>query len=218
MSFDKPSAIAQMFMVTFAFACLTYSHVVSDFSVLNVVQNSHSMKPMLYKVAGVWGNHEGSMLLWGLVLALFSAAVAVFGRNLPPTLKARVLSIQAMIGFAFIAFIIFTSNPFARLSPAPPADLFRLGGLVEEGSVRTEGATTFFVVTDLNRTILASYTGVLPDLFREGQGVVAEGTIGADGRFTAREVLAKHDETYMPKEVADALRKSGQWREGEATQ
>jgi cytochrome c-type biogenesis protein CcmE len=102
--------------------------------------------------------------------------------------------------------------------PAPPADLFRLGGLVEEGSVRTEGATTFFVVTDLNRTILASYTGVLPDLFREGQGVVAEGTIGADGRFTAREVLAKHDETYMPKEVADALRKSGQWREGEATQ
>ena len=102
--------------------------------------------------------------------------------------------------------------------PAPPADLFRLGGLVEEGSVRTEGATTFFVVTDLNRTILASYTGVLPDLFREGQGVVAEGTIGADGRFTAREVLAKHDENYMPKEVADALRKSGQWREGEATQ
>ena len=100
--------------------------------------------------------------------------------------------------------------------PAPPDDLFRLGGLVEEGSVRTEGATTFFTVTDLIRTIPASYTGVLPDLFREGQGVVAEGTLGADGRFTAREVLAKHDETYMPKEVADALRESGQWRAGEA--
>ena len=91
-----------------------------------------------------------------------------------------------------------------------------LGGLVEEGSVRTEGATTHFVVTDLNQTVPASYTGVLPDLFREGQGVVAEGTLGPDGRFTAREVLAKHDETYMPKEVADALRESGQWRDGDA--
>ena len=74
---------------------------------------------MLVKVSGVWGNHEGSMLLWVLVLALFSATVAIFGQNLPPTLKARVLAIQAMIGFAFLAFIIFTSNPFARLSPVP---------------------------------------------------------------------------------------------------
>ncbi|MGY8957625.1 MAG: cytochrome c maturation protein CcmE [Alphaproteobacteria bacterium] len=102
--------------------------------------------------------------------------------------------------------------------PAPPDSLFRLGGLVEAGSVRKEGATTFFNVTDLTRTIPASYTGVLPDLFREGQGVVAEGTLNANGKFTAREVLAKHDETYMPKEVAEALRKSGQWRDGEVTQ
>ena len=101
--------------------------------------------------------------------------------------------------------------------PAPPDSLFRLGGLVEAGSVRKEGATTFFNVTDLTRTIPASYTGVLPDLFREGQGVVAEGTLNANGKFTAREVLAKHDETYMPKEVAEALRKSGQWRDGEVT-
>ena len=101
---------------------------------------------------------------------------------------------------------------------SPPDSRFRLGGLVEKGSVRTEGATTFFTVTDLNRMIPASYTGVLPDLFREGQGVVAEGTLGPDGRFTASEVLAKHDETYMPKEVADALRESGQWREGDAAQ
>ena len=98
----------------------------------------------------------------------------------------------------------------------PPENRFRLGGLVEEGSVRTEGATTHFVVTDLNQAVPASYTGVLPDLFREGQGVVAEGTLGPDGRFTAREVLAKHDETYMPKEAADALRESGQWRDGDA--
>ena len=102
--------------------------------------------------------------------------------------------------------------------PAPPDSLFRLGGLVEAGSVRKEGATTFFNVTDLTRTIPASYTGVLPDLFREGQGVVAEGTLTADGKFTAREVLAKHDETYMPKEVAEALRKSGQWRDGSVAQ
>ena len=102
--------------------------------------------------------------------------------------------------------------------PTPPDSLFRLGGLVEAGSMRKEGATTFFNVTDLTRTIPASYTGVLPDLFREGQGVVAEGTLTADGKFTAREVLAKHDETYMPKEVAEALRKSGQWRDGSVAQ
>jgi cytochrome c-type biogenesis protein CcmF len=85
-----------------------------------VFQNSHSLKPMLYKVSGVWGNHEGSMLMWVLTLSIFSAAVALFGRNLPPTLKARVLSVQSMIGVAFLAFIIFTSNPFVRLAPAPP--------------------------------------------------------------------------------------------------
>ena len=113
------TAIAQAAALLIAFAALTHGFVTSDFSLSVVFQNSHSLKPMLYKVSGVWGNHEGSMLLWVLVLALFSAAVAVYGRNLPPTLKARVLSIQAMIGFAFLAFIIFTSNPFARLSPAP---------------------------------------------------------------------------------------------------
>lgn len=111
----------------------------------------------------------------------------------------------------------YTPSDLAERS-APPENVFRLGGLVEEGSVRTIGATTQFRVTDLNRAITASYTGVLPDLFREGQGVVAEGTLGRDGTFTAREVLAKHDETYMPKEVADALRKSGQWREGSKNQ
>jgi cytochrome c-type biogenesis protein CcmE len=112
-----------------------------------------------------------------------------------------------------LVFFYTPSDLAARAEP--PETLFRLGGLVEEGSVRTDGATTHFRVTDLNRAIPASYTGVLPDLFREGQGVVAEGTLGADGTFVAREVLAKHDETYMPKEVADALRESGQWREGD---
>ena len=111
--------------------------------------------------------------------------------------------------------LVFFYTPSDRAErPAPPESVFRLGGLVEEGSVRTDGATTHFRVTDLNEAIPASYTGVLPDLFREGQGVVAEGTLGPDGRFTAREVLAKHDENYMPKEVADALRESGQWKPG----
>lgn len=96
--------------------------------------------------------------------------------------------------------------------------LFRLGGLVEAGSVRQSGSTTTFRVTDLTRTVPVSFTGVLPDLFREGQGVVAEGSLQPDGTFVASQILAKHDETYMPKEVADALKKSGRWQDGVAAQ
>ncbi len=114
-----PAALGQALFLTVAFAALTRGFVTSDFSLLVVYQNSHSMKPMLYKVAGVWGNHEGSMLLWVLILAIFGSAVVIFGRNLPPGLKARALSVQAMISVAFLAFILFTSNPFARLDPAP---------------------------------------------------------------------------------------------------
>ena len=89
-----------------------------DFSVPNVAENSHSAKPLLYKISGVWGNHEGSMLLWVLILALFGAAVALFGSNLPPNLKSRVLSVQGSIGFAFLLFIVLASNPFLRLRSA----------------------------------------------------------------------------------------------------
>ncbi len=96
--------------------------------------------------------------------------------------------------------------------------LFRLGGLVEAGSVRQSGSTTTFRVTDLTRTVPVSFTGILPDLFREGQGVVAEGSLQPDGTFVASQVLAKHDETYMPKEVADALKKSGRWQDGVVAQ
>ncbi len=96
--------------------------------------------------------------------------------------------------------------------------LFRLGGLVEAGSVQQTGTTTLFRVTDLTRTVSVSFTGVLPDLFREGQGVVAEGNLGPDGTFMASQVLAKHDETYMPKEVAEALKNSGRWQDGTAAQ
>jgi cytochrome c-type biogenesis protein CcmE len=89
----------------------------------------------------------------------------------------------------------------------------RIGGLVEQGSVVKKGDETRFVVTDLKGTLPVVYRGILPDLFREGQGVVAEGRLDAHGVFQAQEVLAKHDEKYMPKEVADALKKSGRWQE-----
>jgi cytochrome c-type biogenesis protein CcmF len=115
----RPAAVAQLVLMTIAFGALIYAFVVSDFSVLNVVQNSHSAKPMLYKVAGAWGNHEGSLLLWILILALFGAGVAVFGTNLPSGLRTRVLAVQAMIGVGFLMFTVFLSNPFERVFPAP---------------------------------------------------------------------------------------------------
>ncbi|MBM3510101.1 MAG: heme lyase CcmF/NrfE family subunit [Alphaproteobacteria bacterium] len=115
----RPAAIAQFGFVAYAFIALMISYVISDFSVINVAENSHTQKPMLYKVTGLWGNHEGSLVLWVLMLAGFGAAVAVFGGNLPPTLRARVLAVQAAIGVGFYLFILLTSNPFARLLPPP---------------------------------------------------------------------------------------------------
>ncbi len=119
MAAGGPASMACFVLVALSFAVLTTAYVQSDFSVQNVWENSHSLKPMLYKVTGVWGNHEGSMLLWVLILALFGALVAVFGGNLPDTLKANVLGVQGLIGVTFLLFVLTTSNPFARLSPAP---------------------------------------------------------------------------------------------------
>ncbi|TFF20574.1 heme lyase CcmF/NrfE family subunit [Jiella endophytica] len=106
-------------LIAIAFASLMTSYVTSDFSVLNVFQNSNSQQPLLYKFTSTWGNHEGSMLLWVLILAFFGSLVALFGRDLPATLKANVLSVQAWILTAFLFFILLTSNPFERLDPAP---------------------------------------------------------------------------------------------------
>jgi cytochrome c-type biogenesis protein CcmF len=114
-----PAALAQFCFVATAFAALTICYVRSDFSVLNVFENSHSAKPLVYKLSGLWGNHEGSMLLWVLILSLFGALVALFGGNLPARLKATVLAVQASIAVAFILFILVTSNPFLRI-PDPP--------------------------------------------------------------------------------------------------
>ncbi|MER2606378.1 MAG: heme lyase CcmF/NrfE family subunit [Siculibacillus sp.] len=114
-----PTAAGQFLFAAFAFAALTWAHVVSDFSVANVFENSHSQKPMIYKISGVWGNHEGSMLLWVVLLAFFGALVAWFGRNLPKTLHATVLGVQAWVAVAFYLFVLLTSNPFARLLRPP---------------------------------------------------------------------------------------------------
>src|SRR6185437_12845549 len=108
-------------LVGLSFAALVHAYIVSDFSVVNVVENSNSALPLLYKITGVWGNHEGSMLLWILVLSLCGAVVAAFGRNLPEKLKALVLGVQGWIDTAFLLFILFTSNPFTRLM-SPPID------------------------------------------------------------------------------------------------
>ncbi|WP_018701233.1 heme lyase CcmF/NrfE family subunit [Amorphus coralli] len=119
MRIADPVAGMVFLLVGLSFAALMVAYVRSDFSLLNVFQNSHSAKPMIFKISGVWGNHEGSMLLWVLILALFSALVAAFGGALPRSLKATVLSVQAWVLVAFLVFILATSNPFVRLSPAP---------------------------------------------------------------------------------------------------
>jgi cytochrome c-type biogenesis protein CcmF len=115
-----PLAAGLLVSVAAAFGCLVWAFVVNDTTVSNVVQNSHSAKPVIYKVSGAWGNHEGSMVLWVLILALCSAAVAGFGRDLPTALKARVIGVLGWVALGFLAFIIFTSNPFDRIWPPPP--------------------------------------------------------------------------------------------------
>ena len=113
------TALAQFVFVALSFLALTACYVTSDFSVATVYENSHSMMPLVYKFTSVWGNHEGSMLLWVLILSLFGALVALFGNNLPAALKAHVLAVQSWIACAFYLFILLTSNPFLRLVPAP---------------------------------------------------------------------------------------------------
>ncbi len=136
----------------------------------------------------------------------------------------RLLLISGALGVAGVAAgltlfalrdsVVFFYGPteFAQHAP-PPGTRLRIGGLVEKGTLAHVGdATVHFAVTDNSRDVAVSYTGLLPDLFREGQGVVAEGVVTSPGQLTADSVLAKHDETYMPREVADALKKSGQWQ------
>jgi cytochrome c-type biogenesis protein CcmF len=119
MNVARSTALAQLLFVATSFAALVTLHVISDFSVANVFENSHSLKPLIYKITGVWGNHEGSMLLWVSILALFGGLVAAFGNNLPLSLRAHVLAVQAWIASAFYLFILITSNPFLRIANPP---------------------------------------------------------------------------------------------------
>jgi cytochrome c-type biogenesis protein CcmF len=119
MNVARSTALAQLLFVGLSFGALVLLHVMSDFSVANVYENSHSLKPLIYKITGVWGNHEGSMLLWVSILALFGGLVAVFGGNLPLSLRANALGVQGWISTAFYLFILLTSNPFLRLANPP---------------------------------------------------------------------------------------------------
>lgn len=119
MNVARSTALAQLLFVGLSFLALVTLHVTSDFSVANVYENSHSLKPLIYKITGVWGNHEGSMLLWVSILALFGGMVAAFGNNLPLSLRSLALAVQAWVSTAFYLFILITSNPFLRLANAP---------------------------------------------------------------------------------------------------
>lgn len=119
MAVGGPVAVTGFALTALSFAALASAYASSDFSLANVWENSHSLQPLIYKITGTWGNHEGSMLLWVLILTFFGALVAAFGSNLPATLRANVLAVQGAIGAAFFLFILVTSNPFIRLNPAP---------------------------------------------------------------------------------------------------
>jgi cytochrome c-type biogenesis protein CcmF len=119
MALGRAATVLQGGFVILAFGCLAASYVACDFSVALVAEHSNSQQPLAYRFAATWGSHEGSMLLWVLILGIYGAAVALFGRTLRETLQARVLGVQGLIGVAFLGFLIFTSNPFLRLSPVP---------------------------------------------------------------------------------------------------
>jgi cytochrome c-type biogenesis protein CcmF len=120
MAVAAPLALGQCLAIASAFGCLMYCYAINDTTVVNVVQNSHSAKPLLYKITGTWGNHEGSLLLWIMILGLCGAAVAGFGRNLPTALRARVLGVLGLISTGFLTFMLRTSNPFDRTWPPAP--------------------------------------------------------------------------------------------------
>jgi len=115
----RPAAQGQLAFIAIAFGCLTYAFVINDFTVAYVASNSNSALPLAYRVAGVWGGHEGSLLLWMLMLGVWMVAVTLFSRHLPDEMVARVLGVMGLVSAGFLAFMLFTSNPFLRLFPAP---------------------------------------------------------------------------------------------------
>ncbi len=116
---SKPIARTQWLFMAFSFACLTYAFVVNDFSVLYVANNSNTQLPLIYRISAVWGAHEGSLLLWALILSTWAAAVTIFSKSIPPAVLARVVSVMGLISVGFMCFMLFTSNPFERVFPVP---------------------------------------------------------------------------------------------------
>ena len=151
MSMASPAALAQFAFVALSFAALAACYVSSDFSVLNVYENSNSAMPLMYRLTSVWGNHEGSMMLWILILAFFGALVAAFGTNLPVKLKANALAVQAWIAAAFQLFILTTSNPFLRIADAPfeGRDLTRSCRIPASPSIRRSSTSAMSVSQSL---------------------------------------------------------------------
>jgi cytochrome c-type biogenesis protein CcmF len=131
MAVARPAAQGQAFFVTLAYACLLVSFVVNDFSVLNVATNSNTQLPLPYRIAASWGSHEGSLLLWVLMLAWWTLAVAIFSRHLPQEMVARVIGVQGLVSVGFLLFMLMTSNPFDRLFP-PAADGRDLNPLLQD--------------------------------------------------------------------------------------
>jgi len=120
MAVARPAALAQLFFVALSYACLTWTFISDDFSVLYTANTNNSGLPLIYKISGVWGGHEGSILLWVFILSVWVGAVAVFSARLPAVLLARVLSVLGLMSIGFLLFVLLTSNPFERLFPIPP--------------------------------------------------------------------------------------------------
>ncbi|MBT8473232.1 MAG: heme lyase CcmF/NrfE family subunit, partial [Marinicaulis sp.] len=156
----RKSALTQGALILLAFLALTYAHATSDFSVVNVVENSHSAKPAIYKFTGVWGNHEGSMLLWVLILAGFGAVLATSRDQARTELNALALGAQGMVAAAFLAFILFTSNPFARILPAP-ADGMDLNPLLQDPGLAIHPPFLYLGYVGLSITFAFAVAGLL---------------------------------------------------------
>ena len=132
MAFAQPMATGQLLFLLVAYVCLTASYLLDDFSVANVANNSNSMLPWYYKASAVWGNHEGSVLLWSLLLGAWGFAVSLFSRELPRDMLARVLGVMGLVSAGFLTFVLMTSNPFTRMLPVPPQDGADLNPLLQD--------------------------------------------------------------------------------------
>ena len=160
-------------LIAGSFLALIWAHLASDFSVTNVYENSHSAKPLIYKISGVWGNHEGSMLLWVLILSLFSAAVWFFGANLPLDLRSAVLAIQGVISATFVLFIVATSNPFTRIAQ-PPVEGQGLNPILQDPALAIHPPLLYTGYVGFSMAFSFAIAGLLLGRIELGMGALGE--------------------------------------------